>query len=384
MKQKSSFLLLLILCAVSVFGQPNPDSEKETSSKPAKDSLSKFDKFNKKAEHLFQILPVPLYSYSSEAGNIFGLAKFNVLNLSKKDTISKPSKLSEVFTISTKGRINASVSTELVFHENKYILLSYINYKQTPEYIFGIGNDVTKADAEQISSSRFKFVATGMILVHKYLYVGIGFDIADYFNIQVDSNSFLIKDKVPGVNGGASVGAGFAAAFDSRDNRYNAFKGAYVLSTILFYPTFLGSAYQFTKFQLDARKYYNPWGKDVIAFQATTSYANGNTPFYELSEMGGDYQMRGYYEGAYRDNVLVDAQVEYRQHIWNIFGAVAWIGTGQVGPNYSALSLDGFHLSYGAGIRIRVDTKHNTNLRFDFGFGPGGINGTYINFAEAF
>src|SRR4029079_5803908 len=103
-----------------------------------KDSLSGFDSFNKKAEHLFKILPVPLYSYSTEAGNTFGLAKFNLFDLSKKDTVSKPSKLSEVVTFSSKGRVNASVTTELVFHQNKYVILSYINYKKQPEYIFGI------------------------------------------------------------------------------------------------------------------------------------------------------------------------------------------------------------------------------------------------------
>ena len=30
---------------------------------------------------------------------------------------------------------------------------------------------------------------------------------------------------------------------------------AFVLANLIFYPTFLGSAYQFAKFELDARKY---------------------------------------------------------------------------------------------------------------------------------
>ena len=122
-----------------------------------------------------------------------------------------------------------------------------------------------------------------------------------------------------GLNGGFSVGIGFAAAFDSRDNRYNAYKGAFVLATYLFHPEFM-SAYQFSKFSLDARKYFNPWLKHVIAVQATTTYTAGDVPFYELALLGGDSKMRGYYEGAFRDKVLVDAQVEYRMPIWKIFG----------------------------------------------------------------
>jgi hypothetical protein len=94
--------------------------------------------------------------------------------------------------------------------------------------------------------------------------------------------------------------------------------------------------------------------------------------------------MRGYYQGAFRDKVLVDAQVEYRMPIWKIFGVTGWIGAGRVGSSYGDLAIDGFKLSYGGGLRIKVDSKNNTNLRLDFGFGPGGISGTYISFAEAF
>ena len=346
--------------------------------------MSGFDNFNKKAEELFKVLPVPIFSYSTEQGNTLGLAKFNLFDLSKKDTISKPSKLSGIVTFSSKGRINASVSTELVFKENKYIFLSFVNYRKQPEYIFGIGNDVKREDMEEVQFERFRFATTGLVRVEESLYIGIPLDIATYFNVQPDSNSFLIKNNVAGLNGGFTFGIGLAGALDSRENRYNPSQGAYVIGTLVFHPSFLGSAYEFTKFELDARKYFNPWLKHVIAVQATTTSATGNVPFYELALMGGDRQMRGYYQGAYRDKVLLDGQVEYRAPIWNIFGLTAWIGTGRVATSYSDLSLDGFKLSYGLGLRIKVDSKHNTNLRLDFGFGQDGIKGTYISFAEAF
>lgn len=367
--------IFLLLCSVSVFAQ--------TDTLPAKKDSSKFDKFNAKAERLFKIIPVPIVSYSPEAGSIFGLAKNNVFELSKKDTISKPSKLSEVVTFSTKGRINFSVVTELIFKENKYMVLAYFNYRKQPEYIFGIGNDVVKEDVEEVQVERVKLFATNLMRVKKSFYVGIPIDLSGYFNVKPDSNSFLIKDNVTGLDGGFSFGTGLAAAFDNRENRYNPTQGAYLMGILVYHPEFLGD-YEFTHVEFDARKYFNPWLKHVIALQATTTYNGGNTPFYELSMLGGDKQMRGYYLGAYRDKVLVDAQFEYRAPIWNIFGLVGWVGTGRVADKYSNLSLDGWKLSYGAGLRIRVDTKHNTNLRLDFGFGPGGIKGTYFSFAEAF
>ena len=155
------------------------------------------------------------------------------------------------------------------------------------------------------------------------------------------------------------------------------------MAILVFHPEFL-SDYKFTHFEVDFRKYINPWKKHIIAFQATSMSNPGNTPYYELSQMGGEKQMRGYYMGAYRDKILVDAQMEYRLPIWNIFGAVAWIGTGRVASSWGKMDLDGFRLSYGWGIRVRVDSKNDTNLRIDLGYGPGGIRGGYFSFAEAF
>lgn len=349
-----------------------------------KDSISKFDKMNQKMEKLFKIIPVPIYSYSTEAGHTFGLAKFNLIDLSPLDTISAASKISEVATFSTEGRINVSVSTELNWHQGKYMVMGYVNYKRQPEYVAGIGNDVKIEDLEQISFDRFKFVNYGLIQVVKHFYLGAGLDLSDYRNIEMDSTSFLIRDNVTGVDGGTAVGIGLSVAYDSRDNRYNAYKGAFVSLKTMTFPSSFGNPYVFSTYNLDARKYFNPWLRHVIAIQATTSYRAGNVPFYELSMLGGEDQMRGYYKGVLRDKVLVDGQVEYRMPVWNIFGINAWIGTGRVASSYSDLALDGFWLSYGGGFRIRVDSKHNSNLRFDFGFGPGGVHGYYINFAEAF
>lgn len=356
----------------------------QSDSTARQDTLSKFDKFNQKMEAFFKWAPAPIITYSTEAGNTFGLAKFNLFRPSKKDSISKPSKLAEVVTFSTKGRVNISISNDLILKENKYMILSYFNYKKTPEYILGIGNDVSVDDVEQVTQNRLKFSTAAMRRVKENYYAGISLDISDYYGIETDSNSFLIRDGVSGLHGGTDIGVGVAGALDSRDNRYNAYKGALLLTTITFYPKFLGSRYEFTSVYIDARKYFNIWRKTVLAIQATTTYTSGDVPFYDLALMGGEDRMRGYYKGALRDKVLFDTQVEYRIPIWNIFGIATWVATGRVADSYKNMSLDGFWLSFGGGVRIRVDSKNNTNLRFDMGFGPNGVSGFYFNFAEAF
>src|SRR6187399_3241937 len=69
----------------------------------AKDT-AKEKTMSQKMETLFKYIPVPMYSYSSEGGNLFGLAKFNSFQLSKKDTVSEASILSGVASATTKGR----------------------------------------------------------------------------------------------------------------------------------------------------------------------------------------------------------------------------------------------------------------------------------------
>ncbi|WP_264564889.1 BamA/TamA family outer membrane protein [Flavobacterium sp. N3904] len=384
MFQKTLIAILFFLFSVSIIAQTATTVKKDTT--VAKESeVSKFNAFNKKAEAFFRVFPVPIYGYTTEAGNIYGLTKFNVLNLSKKDTISKPSKLTELVTFSSKGRVNVVLGGQLFFKENKYQIQSYVYYQKQPQYIFGIGNDVTKATEEAINFDRVKFYSNNLMQIEKNLYVGIPIEFANYWNMQIPADSFLIQDNVPGVTGGYDVGAGFSGLYDTRKNPYNPQQGEYCMSSLVFHPKFFGSTYQFTNFILDMRKYYNPWLKHIIAVQAYTSNAFGDTPFYDLSLMGGSDQMRGYYQGAYRDKVLIDGQIEYRMPVWNIFGVVGFVGTGRVFESYKDVSFETWRVSYGGGLRIMVDSKHQTNLRLDCGFGEGGsLRGVYFSFGEAF
>ena len=173
---------------------------------------SKFDSINTKAEKLFKILPVPIVSYSQEAGNVFGLAKFNAFHLKKGDTLSGYSKMSEVFSISTKGFINASVAANLSFRDDKYILLGYINFRKAPELLLGVGNDVSIDNKESITTTRLKFVNYLLYNIFSDLYAGVGVDLTNTFEVKKDSTSFLITEDYPG----AKYAGNYSASWDDR------------------------------------------------------------------------------------------------------------------------------------------------------------------------
>lgn len=376
MIKKICFIFVLILIPFQFNYGQNKDKSNDT--------LSKFDRFNQKAEALFKIIPVPIISYSQEAGTFIGLAKFNAFALSKKDTISQPSKISETVSFSTKGHVNIHISNDLIFKENKYLVLSTFRYAKRPEYLLGIGNDVFIDDIEEVTNENIGFTTNAVMRVYSNLYVGIGLELIDYFNIETEPDSFLIEDMVSGLNGGTNFGLGVSVIWDNRDNRYNAHNGSFLRTSYMFYDKSLGGAYQFSRFELDVRKYFNPWLKHVVAMQATLTSLNGDVPYYNLALLGGESKMRGYYKGALRDKVLVDTQVEYRMPVWNIFGVAGWVGAGRVADSYQNMELKDIWISYGGGLRIKVDSENDINLRIDAGFGSNGINGVYFNFSEAF
>ena len=93
--------------------------------------------------------------------------------------------------------------------------------------------------------------------------------------------------------------------------------------------------------------------------------------------------MRGSYLGRYRSNVSLITQAEARFPIFWIFGGTLFCGAGQVSTDYTKIKLGNFHANYGVGLRLKVDSAHDVNLRFDLGFSEDQTL-FIMNFSEAF
>ena len=100
-----------------------------------------------------------------------------------------------------------------------------------------------------------------------------------------------------------------------------------------------------------------------------------------VAQLGGAYQMRGYYEGQYRDENLIQTQFELRQKIYNRHGIAVWVGAGNVFPKFSRFKWDETLPSYGIG--YRWEFKKRVNIRLDYGFGKK-QSSFYFNINEAF
>jgi outer membrane translocation and assembly module TamA len=153
----------------------------------------------------------------------------------------------------------------------------------------------------------------------------------------------------------------------------------------VFFAKDIGSSFDFNRYEVDLREYVglNQQKEQVLAFQAYIDFVRGNPPFYRLPPLGGSKIMRGYKSGLLRDRNLITAQVEFRSRLWRRFGAVAFVGTGDVADDFSDFKLKNLKPSYGLGLRFKFNTRENVNLRMDLGFGDN-TDGIYFGVQEAF
>lgn len=164
-----------------------------------------------------------------------------------------------------------------------------------------------------------------------------------------------------------TTGLGLTFMIDTRDMPSNAYKGVYLRLDQLFNPHFLGNKYAFTQTELSVAGYTVVWKGGVLAAMYHANFTYGNTPWGLMPTFGGSSNMRGYFEGRYRDKNAMDVTLELRQHVWRRNGFVVWVGAGTIFPRFNYFSWHKVLPNYGVG--YRWEFKKRVNVRLDAGFG---------------
>ena len=186
----------------------------------------------------------------------------------------------------------------------------------------------------------------------------------DYTNARKQDKPWLWEGQADRT---LNVGVGFTIQYDTRDILTNAFKGMFIRLDQRFIPRFLANRYAFSLTELTFNYYRHVWRDATLAFQLHSRLTYGNTPWSLLSTLGGSYNMRGYYEGRYRDKSEIDVCLELRQHVWRRNGLALWVGAGTVFPKFSDIRWRKVLPNYGIG--YRWEFKKRVNIRLDLGFG---------------
>lgn len=395
---KRRLLILLFICILtSVKGYVRNDSilendslslnfsETEKEKQPQKKSF--FRKFadyfndankpknNKKFD--FSVIGGP--HYSSDVGLGLGLVGSGLYRMDRSDTIMQPSIVSFYGDVATSGFYLLGVKGTNFFPHDKYRLVYNLYFFSFPSYFWGMGyekasNKDNKSKYKRLQNqARVDFLFR---LAHN-LYFGPGMS----FN-YVEGKDFEDVDLLEGQSrSNISVGAGLSLVYDSRDFLTNAYRGMYLKLEQNFYPSFLGTKSPFNRTDL-IFDYYQPlWNGAILATDFHSMLNYGDTPWTMMAMLGGSSRMRGYYEGQYRDNNIVEVQAELRQHVWKRNSITVWIGGGNVFKDFDCFKWSHTLPNYGLG--YRWEFKKRVNVRLDYGFGKG-QSGFIFNINEAF
>jgi SSS family solute:Na+ symporter len=250
---------------------------------------------------------------------------------------------------------------------------------------FGIGEDAGNAGRSVPLEQTMDFgVGAALRRVGHGLYVGAAL-MAMSTKVELQNGGAPAAPVPPADAARATlVAPGLQAELDTRDDDYWPTHGSLAKVKGWFFTDALGSARAFQRYMAGWCWYTQLPRRVVLAANASMLASTGDVPFYALPSVGsGEYALRGYTQGRYRDKVLASAQAEARWHSEGRVGATVFAGFAQVAPSVGHLP-DALVLPAGGiGVRYQMTRQFPMHLRLDYAWGRNeGL--LYFGVAEAF
>jgi outer membrane protein assembly factor BamA len=360
------------------------------------DNNSKKVTYERKKHHI-QIGVFPAIGYTLQTGFAVVVSANAVIykkHRSAKDSLSLPSSVSAALSFSQKSQIIAPVQAVLYFNNNKTILVSDWRYLKYPSFTYGLGMNTAPQDSTLLNYQYFKFHQSILFQIQPHIFIGAGYSMDYFWQIrQVYSEPGTETDFQKYGSGTTSLSSGVSLNLlrDTRDNPVNAYRGSY--SNILLIPRFqfLGSNASWTSLLLEYRTYLRFPESSANIF-ALWSYnwltISGTPPYLMLPSTGWDKSFntgRGYIQGRFRSNNMLDAEMEYRIQLTRngLFGMVVFANFESF-SNINTWKFTDIAPAGGLGLRIKLNKYSRTNIAIDYGFGRQGSRGFFVNLGEAF
>jgi hypothetical protein len=313
-----------------------------------------------------QWLSIPMYSYDEVSGSTIGIftivipkeskAQFSNILLSSKDGYVAGASLKEIY-------LNETIKGDF----SLFAADSRSNY-------YGEGNHTSNGDPIELSARTL----SGSIKLDRKI------DQNSFFTTQIGyrerKENLDKQDDVEYFPFESYTEIGVGYLWDTRDQRFNATKGASFEAQLLTIPkSFSNLEKAANKAIIDAR-YFKPIKKTTLALRGYVSHVFESDPSYlNTNTLGSMSEMRGIQAGRYRGQNVTLVQTEFRFPIFKFVKGSVFYELGRAGD---MVSLQGGHSSYGFAIHLQVN-KNGANYRFSRG-GSDDSNQTYVNFNHAF
>ena len=270
-----------------------------------------------------------------------------------------------------------------IFPKQRYQLDYKLNLSTFSTSFWGIGykNADLNSNEADYRRNRINAMVRFMFRLASKTYLG---PLANYRVIQangVDEDKLYLWQGQSKTVGTCALG--FSFTYDTRDFILNASRGVFLQIDQTFSPRKLSrkQEYSFSTTEATFSTYGRLWKGAILAGELHGMFNYGEVPWSFMAEVGSNDRMRGYYEGRYRDQNVIEGQVELRQHIKGRNGVVAWVALANAFPNFNHIAWR--YTLPNVGVGYRWEFKKRINIRIDYGFTRKG-GGFLFNINEAF
>jgi outer membrane protein assembly factor BamA len=362
-----SFLFKILLLAslfseFSVKAQFKPDSTKKVN---------------------FLIIPLLFRSPETKwATGITGSMSFNTSH--KHDPLTRTSTIQAVFMFTQRHQNVQALDATIYFPKEKYIFYLQLAHSYFPDKYWGMGNNSEDINREDYAFHQIYFFPHLKKKIAKNMFVGVLYEYQKVFNIVYKQNGLYDSTVYFGKTDYTVSGLGTSLCYDTRNSSYWPTKGILVQGSFTYFNSYLGSTYNDLKTIVDIRYFKKLFKNTVFAGQVYNYTNDGQAPIRELAMLGGSNNLRGLYQGRYRDDNMTTIIGEYRIPVYKRFSTCIFGGIGEVYKRFIDVSVRTFKHSYGAGLRIAILPKEKLNIRIDYGFSDRHNKGLYFTVGECF
>jgi outer membrane protein assembly factor BamA len=330
-------------------------------------------------ENKVKVFGLPIFFITPDTrigGGVGGILTF------RSPTDPHPSNITFSLAYTQRKQLLVWFPYQVYFGKGKYVAFGEVGWFRFIYQFFGIGNNIDNDFVEKYSTDFPRIRATLLRNVDHGNAFGVRFSYDNFDITRYDSSGLLLQKSITGWQGGRSLGMGLVWWKDTRNNRFYPSSGWFIETSLYTENKSLGSSYQFTRLSIEAARYLSLGKRSILALHTTAIGSLGDPPFFNNQAfLGGTKRLRGYFEGKYRDDHLLLAQMELRQELFGRIGGVLFTGAGTVfGTRGETAKI---RPNVGLGVRFQVDKKQKINIRADYGIGIKN-QGFYLTFGESF
>ncbi len=330
-----------------------------------------------------KFIAYPTLAYAPETSWEIGASALYIYH-AKKDKTNRLSEISNFSFITLAGQYGVHFDHAIYTNKDKWFGLGKLKFQSYPLAYYGIGQNIS---GEELAIANANIISIRERLLRKVYnnwYFGLELNYERLSKVSFDwFHGIIPQNNILGQNGYGNLGLGAGLVYDNRHNVLNVRHGLLSEVGYLFYDQAWGSTNKLGTLFLDNRIFFDLTERNVLAGQFIGQFSQGDVPFNQLSMIGGEMMMRGYYLGRYRDKNMLALQAEHR---WLPFkfskrlGGALFAGIGSVSPN---LNFDKILWTAGGGLRVLLFPQRDVYTRLDVGLNPDGY-GIYLFIGEAF